>query len=179
MAAERSDERLAAEAAQVAAAQRDPRQFGALYEANFDVVYVYVARRVPSRSDAEDITATVFQKALTNLGRFEWRGVPFAAWLIRIAGNEIADHRPDVSLPLPEDGSSANTDFEDAERRAMVFHHVRTLPPDQRQVVSMRFAEDQSIKAVAAALGRSEGAVKQLQVRALRTLRARVGEIDD
>lgn len=178
MAAEGSDERLVAEAAQVAAAQRDPRCFGTLYEANFDAVYAYVARRAPSRSDAEDITATVFQKAFANLVRFEWRGVPFAAWLIRIAGNEIADHRPDVSLPLLEDESSGNTAFEDAERRAMVFRHVRTLPPDQQRVVSMRFAEDQSIKDVAAALGRSEGAVKQLQVRALRTLRARVGEID-
>ena len=160
-----SDERLVAEAAQVAAAQRDPRCFGTLYEANFDAVYAYVARRVPSRPDAEDITATVFQKALTNIGRFEWRGVPFAAWLIRIAGNEIADHRPDRSLPLPEDASAGSSDLEDAERRALVFRHVRALPADERRVVSMRFAEDRSLKDVATALGRSEGAVKQLQIR--------------
>src|SRR5205807_5626158 len=81
------DERL------VAAAQRDPRRFGVLYERNFDLVYAFVARRVPSRPEAEDITATVFYKALANLAGFEWRGVPFAAWLVRIASNEIADLR--------------------------------------------------------------------------------------
>src|SRR5437899_11701072 len=81
------DERL------LAAAQRDPRRFGELYERNFDLVYAFVARRVPSRLEAEDVTATVFYKALANLAGFEWRGVPFAAWLVRIAANEIVDLR--------------------------------------------------------------------------------------
>src|SRR5437899_12111561 len=79
------DERL------LAAAQRDPRRFGVLYERNFDLVYAFVARRIPSRLEAEDVTATVFYKALANLGGFEWRGVPFAAWLVRIAANEVSD----------------------------------------------------------------------------------------
>src|SRR5438874_7284382 len=75
-----ADERLLIEAA-----QHDPSRFAELYENNFERVYAYVVRRVHSREEAEDITAEVFHQALLNIGRFEWRGVPFAAWLLRIA----------------------------------------------------------------------------------------------
>src|SRR5262249_61752107 len=82
-----SPERLAIEAA-----QRDPSRFAELYEEHFDRVYAFVRHRVPDRAEAEDLTAEVFQKALAGIGRFEWRGVPFAAWLFRIASNAIASH---------------------------------------------------------------------------------------
>ena len=80
------DERLLIEAA-----QRDMTRFADLYELYFDRVYAYVIRRVLDRSDAEDLTSEVFHNALANLGRFEWRGAPFASWLFRIAANAIAD----------------------------------------------------------------------------------------
>jgi RNA polymerase sigma factor (sigma-70 family) len=83
--AETADDR-----ALVAKAQRDPRQFTALYERNVDAVHAYIYRRVDNRADAEDITSLVFQKAFATLDRFEWRGVPFVAWLVRIAANELA-----------------------------------------------------------------------------------------
>ena len=73
-------------------AQRDPRRFAELYEAHVDRVYAFIARRVSRRPDAQDLTAEVFHQALANLGRYEWRGVPFAAWLYRIAANAVADH---------------------------------------------------------------------------------------
>src|SRR5436853_6682437 len=79
------------EAQHVAEAQRDPRRFAVLYEDNVDEVYAFVSRRVGSRTDAEDVTATVFHKALANLHRFEWRGVPFVAWLMPIASNELPE----------------------------------------------------------------------------------------
>ncbi len=79
------DERLLIEAA-----QKDPSRFAELYEENFERAYAFVARRVRDRHQAQDITSEVFQQALSNLGRFEWRGVPFAAWLYRIAANAIA-----------------------------------------------------------------------------------------
>src|SRR5205085_12254931 len=79
------------ERALIEAAKRDPARFAELYEFNFDRVYAYVSRRVRDRSIAEDVTAEVFHHALANLERFEWRGTPFAAWLFRIAANEIAD----------------------------------------------------------------------------------------
>src|SRR6266446_6936529 len=72
-------------------AQKDPRRFGELYERNFERVYAFVARRVRDRHEAEDVTAEVFHHALANLSKFEWRGVPFAVWLFRIAANTIAD----------------------------------------------------------------------------------------
>ena len=82
----KDDERLLIEAAKT-----DPRRFAELYEQNFDRVYAFVARRAGRRGEAEDVTAEVFHHALANLGRFEWRGVPFAAWLLQIARNALAD----------------------------------------------------------------------------------------
>src|SRR5262245_43243574 len=77
----------------IEAAQKDPRRFGELYETNFERVYAFIVRRVHDRTEAEDLTSEVFQHALANLSRFEWRGVPFAVWLFRIAANSIADQR--------------------------------------------------------------------------------------
>src|SRR2546425_10813925 len=75
----------------IEAGQNDPRRFAELYEANFGRVYAFIIRRVPERAEAEDLTSEVFQHALANLSKFEWRGVPFAVWLYRIAANTIAD----------------------------------------------------------------------------------------
>ena len=80
------DERLLIEAA-----QHDPSRFAELYENNFARVYAFVARRVQNREEAEDVTAEVFHQALAKLGHFEWRGIPFVAWLLRIAANALAD----------------------------------------------------------------------------------------
>jgi RNA polymerase sigma-70 factor (ECF subfamily) len=164
------------EAQHIADAQRDPRRFGVLYEANVDEVYAFVSRRVGNRTDAEDVTATVFHKALANLHRFEWRGVPFVAWLMRIAANELADWARQRARPLPELAAQSTAELDVVERRAALFRSVRALPDDQRRVVTLRFAEQWTIKEVAADLGRSVGAVKQLQFRALSTLRAQLGD---
>jgi RNA polymerase sigma-70 factor, ECF subfamily len=171
-----ADERLLVEAA-----QKDPRRFGELYEANFERIYSYVARRVGDRSAAEDVTADVFHQALANLERFEWRGVPFCAWLYRIAANAIADRGKRVaresSGPVPEPvGDPPEPAIEDSERRAALYRLVRDLPEDQRRVLGRRFAEQRSIREIANEFGRSEGAIKQLQFRALETLRARMSE---
>src|SRR5271168_3810331 len=89
-AAARIDADYSAERALIEAAQRDRSRFADLYEANFERVYAYIARRVRDRDQAQDLTADVFHSALKNLSRFEWRGAPFAAWLFRIAANAIA-----------------------------------------------------------------------------------------
>jgi RNA polymerase sigma-70 factor (ECF subfamily) len=164
------DERLLIEAAKV-----DLRRFGELYERNFDRVYAFVARRAGGRSEAEDLTAEVFHHALANLGRFEWRGAPFAAWLLQIARNALADRwqraaREQALAPdAGEDGVRAEVD-----RRAVLADLVRRLPADQQRVVLERFVEQKSIREIAQGLERSEGAVKQLQFRALESLRARM-----
>jgi RNA polymerase sigma-70 factor (ECF subfamily) len=164
----RDDERFLIEAAQA-----DPARFVELYERHFHRVYAYVARRASSRAEAEDITSEVFEQALSNLRRYEWRGVPFVAWLFRIAANALADRwkrtSRDAYDPPPDvpDGREA----EDIERRAMIAQLVDRLPDAQRRVIEMRFADGKSLREIAAALDRSEGAVKQLQLRALENLR--------
>lgn len=164
------DERLLIEAA-----QKDPRRFAELYERNFERVYTFVARRMLDRHDTEDVTAEVFQHALANLEKFEWRGVPFAVWLFRIAANAITDrHRSREPLdPVSDDLDPSH--WPDIERRVALFRLVDGLPADQRSVIIKRFVEEKSIRDIAEELGRSEGAIKQLQFRALESLRARVG----
>ncbi len=161
----------------IEAAQRDPRQFAAIYEANFDRVYAYVVRRVRERALAEDITADVFHQALANVGKFEWRGVPVAAWLYRIASNAIADHfQKERRSADPPATSAMDAELSQVERRATLYRLVGRLPADQRRVIVMRFAEERSIRDFARELGRSEGAVKQLQFRALQNLRTKMGQ---
>jgi RNA polymerase sigma-70 factor (ECF subfamily) len=161
----------------IEAAQADPRHFAAIYEANFERIYAYVARRVRDRSTAEDVTADVFHQALANLEKFQWRGVPFAAWLYRIASNAIADHFHEQARTAdPSSPEIEEADLSLVEQRATLYRLVDRLPTDQRRVIVMRFAEERSIREVAEELGRSEGAVKQLQFRALQMLRLRMGQ---
>jgi len=171
---------LTDERRRIEAAQKDPDRFAELYEEHFERVYAFVVRRVRDRSAAQDLTAEVFHDALANLKKFEWRGVPFAAWLYRIAANAIADYFHRKSRELgPADRAVAETtteELEQVEQRATLFRLVETLPIDQRRVIVMRFAQDLPIREIAAQIGRSEGAVKQLQWRGLQTLRARVGQ---
>jgi RNA polymerase sigma-70 factor (ECF subfamily) len=161
----------------VEAAQKDPARFTDLYEANFERIYAFVSRRVHARADVEDITAEVFQHAFENLARFEWRGVPFVAWLYRIAANAVADRWQSLARengrPLMEVPS---VEFDDAEidrteQRAQLFRNVAKLPAEQRRVIEMRFIDEKSIVEVSRALGKSTGAVKQLQHRAYEKLR--------
>ncbi|HLJ25745.1 MAG TPA: sigma-70 family RNA polymerase sigma factor [Candidatus Angelobacter sp.] len=165
-----ADERLLIEAA-----QHDPSRFAELYESNFHRVYAFVVRRVHDRTEAEDLTAEVFHQALSNIGRFEWRGVPFAAWLLRIAANTLADRWQRVSrnqelqADVLED-TEAETE-EDVERRVILFQLVERLPADQRLVIVRRFIDQRSVREIAHELGRTEGAVKQLQFRGLQGLR--------
>jgi len=161
----------------IEAAQRDLASFADLYDLYFDRVYAYVARRIVDRTETEDMVSDVFHQALANLRRFQWRGAPFSAWLYRIAANKIADRserlgRERAIEPSPE---TEQADQEEAHDRAKVFALVRELPEDQRKVLELRFAEEKSTREVAEALGRSEGAIKQLQFRGLESLRARIG----
>ena len=165
---ETDDERLLIEAA-----QRDPRQFARLFERHAHRVYAFVARRVRDREEVEDITSEVFHQALKNLKRYEYRGVPFSAWLFKIAHHAIAQYGRDASrkqeAPL-ENAPEPVTD-EDAERRAVLFDLLRTLPPDQQKVIRLRYAEQKNMREIAGEMDRSEAAVKQLHYRALENLR--------
>jgi len=168
----------------IEAAKLDRSRFGELYENNFERVYAYIARRVRDRDVAQDLTADVFHSALKNLGRFEWRGAPFSAWLYRIAANAIVDRSKssgrhiasDVEVEDLPDRAEAGPDMDEIDHRARLFKLVERLPRDQSKVIVMRFAEQRSIREIASALKRTEGAIKQLQFRGLQNLRVRLGD---
>ena len=167
---EEAEERLL-----IQAAQKDPARFGDLYELHFERIYGFISRRVGDRQTAEDLTSDVFHKALANLPKYELRGAPFTAWLIRIAANALADQgkraaREGAGTRESREPSD-EPDFEAIEDRARLFRLVTLLPDDQRRVIVERFVEQRSTREIARQMGRSEGAVKQLQFRALQTLR--------
>jgi len=160
----------------IEAAKRDPSCFAQLYESNFDRVYAFVARRVAGRDQAEDLTAEVFHQALAGLAKFEWRGVPFVAWLLGIAARLVAhrwqnaNHHEEAMLEEVADWEAG----EEVERHATFASLVDGLPRDQREVIVARFLEQKSLREIAQQMGRTEGAIKQLQFRAVQTLRSRV-----
>jgi RNA polymerase sigma-70 factor (ECF subfamily) len=167
-------------------AKHDPEAFGQIYDIYFPRIYSYIYRRVGDRSLAEDLTSDTFFRALKAIKTFEWRGMPFSAWLYRIAGNTVTDHFRSLreSVPL-EDQWGLQDQAEGPEAAALrsdraeeVLRAVKTLSPDQQDVVLLRFQGDLRLKEIADIVGKSEGAVKALMFRALHTLRGRLkGEV--
>ena len=172
-----TDERLKAERSLIAAARSDPSRFAELYENYFEQVYAYVLRRAASRQEAEDVTSDVFHQALANIGKFEWRGAPFSAWLLRIAANATADRwrRKKREQGNPSKEAGEEFDYETSGEQARLFRLVKELPTEQRLVIEMRFAEEKDIREIAQAIGKTEGAVKQLQFRGIQNLRQMMG----
>jgi RNA polymerase sigma-70 factor (ECF subfamily) len=172
------------EAALVAAAQRDPAAFGPLYERYVDQIYRYVYRRVGNHADAEDLTAQTFQQALAALPQYEWRGVPFGAWLYRIAGNAIIQRGRTGSREITVDDITSYSDRQpsDADDPADLLSRaaagdelvaaIRRLPAEQQRVLVLKFSHGLKTREIADVIGRSEGAVKQLVHRAMLSLRA-------
>jgi len=162
----------------IEAARQNPQRFGDLYELHFDRIYAYIARRVRDRAEAQDLTSDVFHQALAHLPGYEWRGVPFATWLYRIAANAMIDRAARLAREAgPPSPLEPLTDgaMEEASDRARIYRGMRELPADQRRVLEMRFVDGSTIREIADALGKSEGAVKQLQFRGVQTLRQRMG----
>lgn len=155
----------------VVAAQTDPERFLELYDSYFHRVWAYVIRRSRNRTEAEDVTSEVFRRALENLGSYEWRGAPFFAWLLRIAANILADRWQKTAKesgdPAPETAGPGI----DLEQRAMLYQLLDRLPEAQRRVIELKYMEERSLLEIAGTLGKTEGAVKQLQRRALEHLR--------
>ena len=173
---------LEAERRLIEASKRQPRRFAQLYERYFDRVYAFALARTRDRAAAEDVTSETFRVAFENLARFEWRGVPFSAWLFRIAANAATDQAKVASRAeeLTESHTANDESWEgrliEVETRAQLFELVGRLPKDQRRVIVMRFGQEKSVREIACALNRTEGAVKLLQHRAMQKLRAWVGD---
>lgn len=161
-------------------ARHDRTAFGELYDHYLPRVYAFCRLHSVSREEAEDLTAQTFEHALRSIGRYDQRNLPFSAWLLRIAANAAKDRgrragNRFVRAPLLDlDGTTSW--LHEWEQTYWLRGHVGALPPDQQEVVRLRFYEDQPFAAVAARMGRTEGAVKQLLRRALATLQVRLME---
>lgn len=170
------------EQALVAAAKSNPQAFGAIYDLYFDRIYAYAYHHTGQHADAEDVTAQAFKQAFENLGRFEWRGVPFGAWLYRITSNIITGQlrkaRPtaafEEALETPGGHPTPEEFFLTGERNSELLAKVRQLPDFQCQAIMLRFGQNLSYAEIADSIGRTEGAVKQLIHRGLSTLRQTV-----
>jgi RNA polymerase sigma-70 factor (ECF subfamily) len=160
------------------AVRRDSAAFGILYETHLDRVYRYVYYRVGSATEAEDLTEQVFLKAWEAISRYESRGVPFIAWLYRLAHNLVVDHyrarRPTMPLeevPEAEEPGANILDSVESELDAEEIRlAVRKLSPEHQQLIVLRFVEGMSHAEVAQITGKSEGATRVVQYRALQSL---------
>jgi RNA polymerase sigma-70 factor (ECF subfamily) len=173
------------EGALVAAAKRDPREFGPLYELYVDRIYRFAYRRVGTHHEAEDITAQTFQQALQALPAYEWRGLPFGAWLFRIAGNiinrrgrtsgrEVAVEDVTVFSGYEETDDDPADQVWRSEEAGELAEKIKRLPPDQQRVLVLKFSHGMKNREIGDLMGRSEGAIKQLVHRALVSLRASI-----
>jgi RNA polymerase sigma-70 factor (ECF subfamily) len=168
----------------VANAKRgDSQAFGQLFDEYAGPIHRFIASRVNSPSDAEDLTQLVFVKALEALPRYEARGIPFGGWLFRLARNAIIDqirtrrdHLPLVTALTRETddaGPEATAALRDDLDR--VAQALTELTDDQREVIELRFFAGLSVLETAVAMGRQEGTVRGLQFRAIAALRRSLG----
>jgi RNA polymerase sigma-70 factor (ECF subfamily) len=161
------------------AQQRDPGAFGQLYDENFYKIYRYIAFKVADRAEAEDLVQQVFLKAWESIESYKWKGLPFSAWLFRIAHNQLVDHLRSKGkgreASLEEDQIISDLDLsavvEQKIRIERVVAACQHLTDAQYEVISLRFAAQLSIAETAKAMEKKEGAIKALQHSALNALR--------
>src|SRR5919202_1877770 len=161
------------------AQQGDRSALEELYLLHFDRIYSYLHMSVGNRHDAEDLTTQTFLKMLESIGKFRWRSAPFSAWLFRIAHNLAMDHfratkrwQPEDEVPEPDpgDGSAAEEEALEAIGRRSMLELIENLSHEQQQVLTLKFVFNFSNGEVATILGKTEGAIKSLQHRALASL---------
>jgi RNA polymerase sigma-70 factor, ECF subfamily len=178
-----SDEEILARAS---AGDRDA--FGMLYERYVERIFNYVYYRTGNVNDAEDLTARVFQRAMNHIVNYTDRGVPFSAWLYRIAHNLVANWHRDRSrrqeiplsdAPIVAKGDHPETSLVHTEQRESLLKLIRSLPAERQTLLILKFVEHYSNAEIGAIMGRSEGAVKSLYHRTLLALRDEIGDYSD
>ena len=168
------------------AAQGEREAFGLLYERYIDRIFNYVYYRTGNLHDAEDLTARVFQRAMNHIRNYTDRGVPFSAWLYRIAHNLVANWHRDRSrrqeIPindvpvLPSKGDHPERNLVRSQEEEALLKLIRRLPGERQNLLILKFVENMSNAEIGAIMGRSEGAVKSLYHRTLLSLRDQLGD---
>lgn len=170
------DDRTLVEAAKV-----DKEAFGEIYERYMKKIYNYILYRTGNQQDAEDLTAKVFYRALNHIGNYQDKGVPFQAWLYRIAHNLVANFHRDKSrrkiISLDDyvahtlRGDAPDKKAEASEEQDRLMEAIRRLPTDRQQLLVLKFVEQQSNADIGLIMDRTEGAIKSLYHRTLLALR--------
>jgi RNA polymerase sigma-70 factor (ECF subfamily) len=171
------------------AVEGDSEAFGLLYERYMSRIYNYIYYRTGNIYDAEDLTERVFFRALRHIGNYNHRGLPFSAWLYRIAHNLVANWYRDNSrrkeIPL-DDGllvsrSSSHPEYEllQTEEEERLLLAIRGLPSDRQQLLILKFVDHLSNAEIGQIMGRTEGAVKSLYHRTLITIRDELGALPE
>ena len=172
--------------ARASAGDRDA--FGMLYERYIDRIFNYVYYRTGNVNDAEDLTARVFQRAMNHIVNYTDRGVPFSAWLYRIAHNLVANwHRdrsrrqeiPISDAPLVAKGDAPEASMVHTEQQESLLRLIRSLPSERQTLLILKFVEHYSNAEIGEIMGRSEGAVKSLYHRTLLALRDEIGDYSE
>ncbi|HAF61519.1 MAG TPA: RNA polymerase subunit sigma-24 [Anaerolineaceae bacterium] len=166
------------------AIEGDLDAFSVLYKENVQRIYNYVYYRTGNKHDAEDLTARVFQRALNNIHRYEDKGVPFSAWLYRIAHNLVANWHRDRSRKKEISIDEATIEFQgfNLPESSMIkdqeinhlMENIRTLPADRQLLLVLKFVDNLTNVEIAAIMDKSEGAIKSLYHRTLLQLRNRM-----
>ncbi len=174
------------ESALIERAKTDKEAFGELYELYAERIYKYIYYRTSNHAETEDLTSRVFERALKHISHYENRGVPFSAWLYRIAHNLVANYHRDrsrrqlISLEsisqwhIYEDGPELA--IETDEDKETLLRAVHRLPADRRDLLLMKYVEKMPNAEIGDIMGRSEGAIKSLYHRTLLALRAELGK---
>ena len=170
------------EAAVVVLARTNPEAFGELYQRNVDRIYSYIYYRIGNAADAEDLTARTFYQALGSMGRYTDQGVPFAAWLYRIAHNLVANHHraqgrwKTTSLEDAEPASKPADNparvAETNERKRALWSAIRRQPEERQKLLILKYADRLSNEEIGSLMGRTESSIKSLYFRTLKALKA-------
>ena len=168
------------------ASKGDKDAFGQLYQKYVERIFNYVYYRTGNTHDAEDLTARVFQRAMNHIQNYTDRGVPFSAWLYRIAHNLVANWHRDskrrkvVALEkVSLSGDKEENPHKVAERtneRELLLAAIQQLPPERQQLLMLKFVERMSNADIGRLMGRSEGAIKSLYHRTLVSLKDLLAE---
>jgi len=185
---------LEQEKALVERAKNNTEAFGELYDKYYSQIFGYVLRRTANIDISQDVTSEIFLKALKKIGQFYWRGIPFSAWLYRIAANEIANSfrgkgrrealieevmnstsLSDVSVEV--EITQAEEELQKHEEFLALHENIAKLPLKYQEVITLRFFEKKQLKEIGTILGKSEGTIKSILYRGLDRLRKHMEEM--
>lgn len=165
----------------VEAAKKDKQAFGEIYERYLDKIYNYIYYRTGNKQDAEDLTSKVFFRAMSHIENYVDKGVPFQAWLYRIAHNLVANFHRDKGrrkiIPLDDyiahtlRGDAPDKQAEASEQEEMLMEAIRHLPAERQQLLVLKFIQQKSNAEIGEIMDRTEGAIKSLYHRTLLALR--------